>query len=112
MIRAKGTVEPEKYDGDKRGKIPLVQVFGKKEESIKGKIESGRMKLESSLAGTGPDAPGQLRLSSGEMKRTTIDCCTLADGGSEHYGTIYLHQLPYILRRDIAIYFKKRVFWQ
>ena len=46
----KGKVEPEKSDQDKRGKIPLRQVFGK--NIIKGKIESERRVLESQRAGT------------------------------------------------------------
>ena len=73
---------------DKRGEIPLKQIFGE-EEGIKSKIELERMiALELSLAGTSPEALGQLCLLSRETKRNVIDVYSLADGSSDLGRTI------------------------
>ena len=50
------------------------------EERIEGRMKPERIALESSSAGTDPGAPGQQRLSSWEMQRTTADGCSLVDG--------------------------------
>ena len=49
------------------------------EERIEGRIKSERIALESLSAGTDPGVPGQQRLSSWEMQRTTADGCSLVD---------------------------------
>ena len=52
----KDAVEPERSDQDKCGK-DLLDVHVCEEEKIKGKMGPGRIALESSLSGTGPEAP-------------------------------------------------------
>ena len=84
------TKDLDSDDRDKRGKIPLIQVFGE-EDAIEGKFEPERMiAIESSLAGTGPEASRQLCLSNRQMKKTAVDGCLLADGSSNLEGTISL----------------------
>ena len=63
-------------------KIPLdVRVCMK--ERTEGKMEFERGALESQRAGTCPGAPGQQRLLSWEMQRSTADGCLLVDGSSD-----------------------------
>ena len=67
--REKSKKKRKRNDQYKRGEIPLLQVFGK--DMIEGKMKPKRRVLESQRAGTGVEAPGQLRLSSRDMLRTT-----------------------------------------
>ena len=53
------------------------------ENIIEGKIEPELGKLGSSSAGTGLEAPGKQCLSNWEMKRITVDGCSLIDGSSD-----------------------------
>ena len=56
------TKDPEGNGTDKRGEFLLIQVFVEKKE-MRRKIEPDWIiALESSLVGTGPEAPGQLCL--------------------------------------------------
>ena len=77
-----GTVDPEGNGEDKGREIPCY-VHVCKEKRIQGKMEPERRTIESSLAGTGPETPGQPRLSSRKMQRTPVDSCTHANGSSE-----------------------------
>ena len=74
-------------------KFHLIYVCVWKEEDIKGKMKPERIDLESSLAGTGLEAPGQKRLSRRGMQRTTDDSCLHADGSSDLGGTIFLQAI-------------------
>ena len=65
-------------NNQERGEIPLVQALGGE-----GKMKPKRKVLESSLAGTGPEHPGQLRIAGREMQQTTLDTCTHVDRSSE-----------------------------
>ena len=78
----KDTVEPEKDDKDKQGGI-LLPVHVYEEEHIEGKMRPEWIALESSLAGTGLQAPVHPRLSLREMQRTTVRKSTAADGSLE-----------------------------
>ncbi|CAM9995744.1 unnamed protein product [Ascophyllum nodosum] len=53
------------------------------DERTEGKIEPGRGELKSLSAGTGLEVPGQQRLSSRVIQRTTVDDCLLVDGSSD-----------------------------
>ena len=70
-----------KHQG-KRRKIPL-DIHICKEERVEGKVEPEWRTLKSQRAGTVVEAPGQPRLSSRGMQKTTVDWCTHADGSSE-----------------------------
>ena len=91
---AKDKVKPEKYDRDKRGKISLVRVF-EEGKNIKGKIGPEWIELKPSLAGTGPEALGQLSISRREMQRTTVGDCSLADSCSGLGETVSLMLLSW-----------------
>ena len=52
------------------------------EENIEGKTDR-EPELKSSSAGTGLEAPWQQCLSNWEMKRATVDGCSLVDGSSD-----------------------------
>ena len=82
-------MEPGKYDKDKRGEIPLLaQIF--EEEKIVGNMQSEQMALESLLAGTGTEAPGQPRLSIRKMQLTIVGVSTATNGSIEQGGIISL----------------------
>ena len=53
------------------------------DEMTKGKMEPEREELKSLSAGTGLEVPGQQRLSSWGMQRTTVVDCLLVDGSSD-----------------------------
>ena len=62
--------------------IPL-DVRACMDKRTEGKMEPERGELESLSVGTGLEAPGQQRLSTWEMQRTTVDDCSLVDGSSD-----------------------------
>ena len=71
------TVEPSVED-----EIPLdVRVC--MEERTEVKIESERRAFKFQRAGSGPETPGQQRLSSWKMQRATVDGCFLVDGSPD-----------------------------
>ena len=79
-------VEPEQEEV-----LPNVRVC--KEEEIEGKIEPERRALKSQRAGTSPEVPGQLCLSSKERQRTIVDGCSLADCSSDLGRAVYFQSV-------------------
>ena len=89
VVMVKDTVEPKKYDKDKRGEI-LLLVHVCEKENIKGKMRPERITLKSSSSGTGPEALEQSRLSLRERQRSIVGMSTAADGSLELGGIISL----------------------
>ena len=84
-----GTVEAKRSDQNKRGKIPLgVQIC--EEGKNEGKMGPERITLKSSLAGTGPEAPGEPGFLLREMQYTTVGKSTAINGSLEQERIIYL----------------------
>ena len=70
------------------------------EERIEGRIKPERIALEPSSAGTGPGAPGQQRLASWEMQRTTADGCSLVERSSDLGGSTSLQVVVIVVKHD------------
>ena len=101
----KKTVEPKEEDGHD------VHVY--KEETIEGKGEPkygcSTLKQPFQQAGTGIEAPGQLRLPSREMQQTAVDSCTHADGmNSSELSGIFSFEVVVGMKFDISPQFTTR----
>ena len=65
-------------NNQEREEISLVQAVGEE-----GKMKPEQKSLESSLAGTGLEGPGQLHLTDREMQQIALESCTHVDRSSE-----------------------------